>query len=71
MIKKYNILNGAKYFGENRSQNYLIIQPISIYFTYFRNTAKGSSWTSKGILEGSIQNPPTADTSFAQKSFGD
>ena len=29
LIEKFSIVNGAKHFGENRSQNYLLFQRIS------------------------------------------
>ena len=29
LIERFSIVNGAKHFGENRSQNYLLFQRIS------------------------------------------
>lgn len=33
LINKSSILNGSKYFSLDRSQNYLVFQPLSRYFT--------------------------------------
>lgn len=33
LINKCNILNSFKYFSLDRSQNYLVFQPLSRYFT--------------------------------------
>ena len=32
-MNSYSILNGGKYFGENRSEFNLVFQPISRYLT--------------------------------------
>ena len=37
LIKGYSILNGAKYFVEDESQNYLIFQLLVKYFEASRN----------------------------------
>ena len=33
LINNYSVLNVGKYFSENESQNYLVFQPFSRYFT--------------------------------------
>ena len=56
LIDKYSINNGGKYFGENISQNYLV---LSRYFT-----SKIGSWESKGISEEIITPPSTTGNRF-------
>ena len=38
LINGYIVLNGAKYFTENGSQNYLIFQPLLKYFEASRTS---------------------------------
>lgn len=54
----------TKYFDDNRSQHYLVFQPISKSCCYFRNTGKIYSWTSKAMLKESIKKSPKADNRF-------
>ena len=61
MINKYSILNGSKYFSENGSQNYLLFQLLSSYFTTFTGTNKILFWRSKKILAESIKTLFTSD----------
>ena len=63
MINGYSILNGAKYFIEAESQNYLIFQPLLKYFEVSRTNlnAKVMSWKSIGLSDQSIKSPATSD----------
>ena len=63
LIGKYNILNGYNYFNLNVSQNYLVFQTISSYFTTEKD-GKSGSLQSKGISGEIIMPPSTADISF-------
>ena len=69
MINGYSILNGAKYFVEDRSQNYFIFQPLLKYFNASRTTvnAKTVALKSKGLSDESIKPPAMPDNSCSTK----
>ena len=56
---------GKSHFEEDGTQNYLVFQPMSKYFTMFTNTDHISSWKSEGLSNESIKPPTTSDTSLA------
>ena len=56
---------GKSYFEEDRTQNYLVFQPINKYFKVITNTDYVSSWKSKGLSAESIKPPTTSDNSLA------
>ena len=62
-----DILNGAKYFVEDESQNYLVFQPAFKHSQTFTHTDKILVWKSKGLSEKSFKTPVTPDKSFALK----
>ena len=45
------------HFGEDGTQNYLVFQPIYIYFRLMTNTSNTLSWQSKGLSNESIVPP--------------
>ena len=51
-----------EYYHENESQNYLVFQPFSRYFTF--ENEKSGSWQLKEISAQSITPPSTTDKSF-------
>ena len=53
LINGYSIFNGAKYFVEDESQNYLIFQSL---FRYLKTSANNiaMTWKSKGLADESI-----------------
>ena len=57
LINKSSILNGSKYFTLDRSQNYLVFQPLCSCFG--SKYGKNGSCQSKGISEESIKLPST------------
>ena len=63
MINVYRILNGAKYFAEDGSQNYFIFQPVIKYFKPIANNVV-ITWKSEGLLDESIKPPATSDNSL-------
>ena len=65
LINRYSILNGAKYFAEDGSQNYLVFQSIPGYVQTFTETNKIFSWRYKGLSKESIKTP--SDNSFTPK----
>ena len=48
LVNGYSILNGAKYFVEDGSQNQLVFQPVLKYFETFTDTDK--------ILHGNLKD---------------
>ena len=66
-VDKYSILNGAKYFSENGSQNYFIFQTILKYFQASGITVneKDMTWNPKGFSDESIEPPETSDNSLS------
>ena len=65
MINEYSILNGIKYFIEDGSQNYLILEPLVKNFDSSKTAveAKVVTWKSKGLWNESIILPVTSDNS--------
>ena len=55
---------GKRYFEEDRTQNYLVFQPLNNYFKVITNTDYVSSWKSKGLSAESIKPPRTSDNSL-------
>ena len=55
---------GKSHF-EDGTQNYLVFQPMTKYFTLITNTDYVSSWKSKGLSDESIKPPTTSDISLA------
>ena len=55
---------GKSHFEENGTQNYLVFQPINMYFKVIANTDYVSSWKSKGLSAESIKPPTTSDNSL-------
>ena len=56
---------GKSHFEEDGTQNYLVFQPMSKYFTMITNTDHISSWKSKGLSNESIKPRTTSDNSLA------
>ena len=54
---------GKSHFEENGTQNYLVFQPMHIYFKMITNTDYISSWKSKVLSAESIKPPITSDNS--------
>ena len=67
MINGYSVLNSAKYFAQDGSQNYLVFQPLLKYFEGSRTTvdAKVMTWRSKRLLDESIKFPATSHNSLS------
>ena len=55
--------NGKSYFEKDGTQNYLVFQPIHIYFK-ITNKKYISSWKSKGLPDKTITPYATSDTSL-------
>ena len=57
---------GKSHFAEDSTQNYLVFQPIIMYFKVdtITNTDYVSSWKSKGLSAESIKPPTTSDNSL-------
>ena len=55
---------GKNYFEEDGTQNYLVFEPIIMYFKVINNTNYISSWKSKGLPAESIKQPTTSDNSL-------
>ena len=58
---------GKNYFEEDGTQNYLVFEPIIMYFKVITNTNYISSWKSKGLSVESIKPPTTSDNSLSPK----
>ena len=56
---------GKIHFGEDGTQNYLVLQPMDRYFKMITNTDYISSWKSKGLSAESIKPSATSDNSLA------
>ena len=67
LISKYSILNGAKHFSSDGSENYLVLTSTSEYITYFSSNDNIYSWKYKEMSEENINNPSTPDNSFVPK----
>ena len=55
---------GKSHFGGDGTQNYLVFQPMYIYFKTITNTDYISSWKSKGLSSESIKSATTSDNSL-------
>ena len=55
---------GKTYFEEDRTQNYLVFQPVFRYFKIIANTKFISSWKSKGLSDETIQPYATSNNSL-------
>ena len=55
---------GKSHFEEDGTKNYLVFQPMYIYFKMITNTDYISSWKSKGLSAESIKPPKTSDNSL-------
>ena len=55
---------GKSNFDEDSAQNYLVFQPMYIYFKMITNTEYVSSWKSKGLSAESIKPPTISDNSL-------
>ena len=63
-LSKLNVFDlsyfrGKSHFGEDGTQNYLVFQPMYIYFRLMTNTSTILSWQSKGLSNESITLPNT------------
>ena len=72
MINKYDILNGAKIFSLDGSQNYLLFISTRQIYWISKNCrdSKTELWKLP-MPEECIDNPQTSDISFAPKLIGD
>ena len=57
-------LIGKSHFGEERTQNYSVFQPMHRCFKTVTNTDYISSWKSKGLSDESIKPSTTSDNSL-------
>ena len=55
---------GKSHFEEDRTQNYLVFQPMYKYFKLITNTDYISSWKYKELRGESIKPPTTSDNSL-------
>ena len=55
----YSYFIGKSHFEEDRTQNYLVNQPINRYFKVIGSTDYVSSWISKGLSAQTINNQRT------------
>ena len=55
---------GKSHFEEDFTQNYLVFQPMYLYFKAITNTDYVSSWKFKGVSAESIKPPTTSDNSL-------
>ena len=55
---------GKNHFEEERSQNYLVFQPMYGYFKLIANTKYISEWKSKGISDERIKPLNTSDNNL-------
>ena len=54
------------HFAEDGTQNYLVFQPMYIYFKMITNTDYISSWRFKGLSAESSKPPTASDNSLSQ-----
>ena len=59
---------GKSHFEEDGTQNYLVFQPMYIYFKRITNADYISSWISEGLSGESIK-PPSAPNNFLTPSL--
>ena len=58
-------VRGKSHFEENGTQNYLVFQPIHIYFKVIANTKYISEWQSKGLSDETIKPSCTSHNSLS------
>ena len=68
-LKKLKIFDssyfiGKSHFEEDGAQNYLVFQPMYIYFAIIISTDYISSWKCKGLSDESFKPPTTSDNSL-------
>ena len=56
---------GKRHFEDDGNQNYLVFQPMDIYFKKIGNTNYILGWKSKGLSDESIKPRSTSDNSLA------
>ena len=63
LLKTFDSINyrGKKHFEKDGTQNYLVFQPLKIYFKVNANTKYISLWKSKGLSDENIIAPTTSD----------
>ena len=63
LLKTFDSINyrGKKHFEKDGTQNYLVFQPLKIYFKVNANTKYISLWKSKGLSDENITAPTTSD----------
>ena len=66
LINEYGILNGAKCFVKDRTQNYLLFQLVFRYFKTPTDDDIVMALKSNIFLPESIKFPPTSDNSLHQ-----
>ena len=54
-------VRSKSHFEEYGTQNYLVFQPLNIYFKVIANTDNVSSWESKGLSAETFKPPATSD----------
>ena len=66
-LKTFDLIyfRGKSHFEEDRTQNYLVFQPINRYFKVIDNKKYISSWKSKGLSDETIKPPATSDNSLS------
>ena len=58
-----SIINGSKFFVEDRSRIYFVLQQVFRYFKMFKNNLK-MAWISKGLSDQSIKSTVTSGNGF-------
>ena len=62
----WGYFRGKSHFVDNEdTKNYLVFQPIHIYFKVIANTKYIPEWKSKALSDESIQPPSTSDNSLS------
>ena len=69
MINGYSILNGAKYFVENESSNYLVFQLVFRYFEIPANNNMAMVLKFKSLSDEVIKPLATSDNSINIKNL--
>ena len=60
----WSYFRGKSYFEEDRTQNYLVFQPIIRYFKIIAKTKYILPWKSKGLSDETITPDATSDKSL-------
>ena len=55
---------GKSHLEKDRTQNYLVFQPINKYLKLIANKLYITSWQSKGLFPETIKPPATSDDSL-------